>query len=410
YQVEIRKPDSDIWEMANDFPIKGNDFTIDNLQTGKSYEFRVKAKNAAGWGEYTKLDRPVTLKPDSVAPSSPGMLEVKKVGKNHIELAWTSPTDDGGAKITGYIIEKKPIGSDQWVKALPYMSVDNNATITDLPENGEVEFRVKAVNKAGESEPSSTTGPVKITEYPNGRVPTFVKKVTDTNASMNSEAIFTIEYDSNPASEVKWFRNGLELITGGRCRITTNADESKSISTFTETWDSDNNSKISCEIVDLHGRDTCEAVFHVKEMENEYYCRIYGLYNFQNFQDVLLPIENSKTDPYNPTCLSNQSSNIYSRYLTASPGSSLTVLDGSLQSNQIYQFMVYMENRKNSSVQATGYVLVTVDDTHPQLIVIGCVISILYVPNLEYQFVNPITQVALFILCVGTCMNLQNIK
>ncbi|CAF1005403.1 unnamed protein product [Adineta steineri] len=264
YQVEIRKPDSDIWEMANDFPIKGNDFTIDNLQTGKSYEFRVKAKNAAGWGEYTKLDRPVTLKPDSVAPSSPGMLEVKKVGKNHIELAWTSPTDDGGAKITGYIIEKKPIGSDQWVKALPYMSVDNNATITDLPENGEVEFRVKAVNKAGESEPSSTTGPVKITEYPNGRVPTFVKKVTDTNASMNSEAIFTIEYDSNPASEVKWFRNGLELITGGRCRITTNADESKSISTFTETWDSDNNSRISCEIINLLGKDSCEANFHVK--------------------------------------------------------------------------------------------------------------------------------------------------
>ncbi|CAF1402962.1 unnamed protein product, partial [Adineta steineri] len=264
YQVEIRKPDSDIWEMANDFPIKGNDFTVDNLQTGKPYEFRVKAKNAAGWGEYTKLDRPVTLKPDSVAPSSPGMPEVKKVGKNHIELAWTSPTDDGGAKITGYIIEKKPIGSDQWVKALPYMSVDNNATITDLPENGEVEFRVKAVNKAGESEPSSTTGRVKITEYPNGRVPTFVKKITDTNASMNSEAIFTIEYDSNPIPEVKWFRNGLELITGGRCRITTNADESKSILTFTETWESDNNSKISCEIINPLGKDSCEANFHVK--------------------------------------------------------------------------------------------------------------------------------------------------
>ncbi|CAF1005529.1 unnamed protein product [Adineta steineri] len=140
-------------------------------------------------------------------------------------------------------------------------------------------------------------------------------------------------------------------------------------------------------------------------MENEYYCRIYGLYNFQNFQDVLLAIENSKTDPYNPTCLSNQSSNIYSRYLTASPGSSLTVLDGSLQSNQIYQFIVHMENRKNSSIQVTGYVLVTVDDTHPQLIVIGCVISISCVPNLEYQFVNPTTQVALFIHC--TIQHLQ---
>ncbi|CAF4303511.1 unnamed protein product, partial [Adineta steineri] len=247
-----------------DYPIKGNDFTVDNLSTGKPYEFRVKAKNAAGWGEYTKLDRPVTLKPDSVAPSSPGMPEVKKVGKNYVELAWATPTNDGGSKITGYIVEKRPAGTDQWVKASPYMSVDNNATITDLPENGEVEFRVKAVNKAGESEPSSTTGRVKITEYPNGRAPTFVKKLTDTSAPLNGEATFTIEFDANPAPEVKWFRNGLELSSSGRYRIVTRTNESKSTLIFNEAWDSDNNSKISCEIVNPLGRDTCDAVFHVK--------------------------------------------------------------------------------------------------------------------------------------------------
>ncbi|CAF0758584.1 unnamed protein product [Adineta steineri] len=155
--------------------------------------------------------------------------------------------------------------------------------------------------------------------------------------------------------------------------------------------------------------DPDQDSFDASKWKYEYYCRIYGLYNFPNFQGILLPIENSKTDPYNPSCLSNQSGLIFGN-LTASPNSSLTVLGGSLQSNQIYQFMVYMENRKNSSIQATGYVLVTVDDTHPQLIVIGCVISILCVPNLEYQFVNPTTQVALFALCVGTCTNLQNIK
>ena len=43
----------------------------------------------------------------------------------------------------------------------------------------------------------------------------------------------------------------------------------------------------------------------------------------------------------------------------------------SLQPNQTYQFMVYMENRRNLSVQATGYVLVQVEDTRPQLIAIG---------------------------------------
>jgi hypothetical protein len=94
------------------------------------------------------------------------MPEVKKVGKNYIELAWTTPTNDGGAKITGYIVEKKPVGSDQWTKATPFTVLDNNVIISDLPENGEFEFRVKAVNKAGEGEPSSSTGRVKITEFP----------------------------------------------------------------------------------------------------------------------------------------------------------------------------------------------------------------------------------------------------
>jgi hypothetical protein len=37
----------------------------------------------------------------------------------------------------------------------------------------------------------------------------------------------------------------------------------------------------------------------------------------------------------------------------------------------MYQFMTYLENRKNSSIQATGYVLVTIENTLPQLIAIG---------------------------------------
>ena len=34
-------------------------------------------------------------------------------------------------------------------------------------------------------------------------------------------------------------------------------------------------------------------------------------------------------------------------------------------------FMVYMENRRNASRQATGYLLVQVDNTAPQMIVVA---------------------------------------
>jgi hypothetical protein len=51
--------------------------------------------------------------------------------------------------------------------------------------------------------------------------------------------------------------------------------------------------------------------------------------------------------------------------------SSVLILAGSLQSNRTYQFMVYMENRQNSLVQATGYVLVQVEETFSPLIAVG---------------------------------------
>ena len=97
-----------------------------------------------------------------------------------------------------------------------------------------------------------------------GRAPTFVKKIVDANVPVNSETIFTIEYDANPVPDVKWFRNGLELTSSSRYRINTNAEESKSALTFTEAWENDSNSIISCEIMNPLGKNNCQAMFHVK--------------------------------------------------------------------------------------------------------------------------------------------------
>lgn len=87
-------------------------------------------------------------------------------------------------------------------------------------------------------------------------------------------------------------------------------------------------------------------------------------------------MNDSRIDPNNPSCLSNKTS--LSKQLiygnsTLSLKSSLTVLSGSLAIGRTYQFMVMLENKKNASIQATGYVLVTVEQTFPQLVAIGFV-------------------------------------
>jgi hypothetical protein len=53
------------------------------------------------------------------------------------------------------------------------------------------------------------------------------------------------------------------------------------------------------------------------------------------------------------------------------PESSITICGGSLQLNRTYQFLVQMSNRRNASLQATGYVLVQVKDSNRPMISIG---------------------------------------
>ena len=71
--------------------------------------------------------------------------------------------------------------------------------------------------------------------------------------------------------------------------------------------------------------------------------------------------------------------------------------------------MVQMTNIRNPSQQATGYVLIQIQNHSSPIIAMGCVIESLCSPNLEYQFINPTTQVALFSLCIGNCSSIKNI-
>lgn len=98
-------------------------------------------------------------------PDSPGTPNIKDVDKNLVELEWTAPIKDGGARITGYLVEKKRVGSDVWEPAtadgLPV--IGTSAKITEgLVEDADYEFRVRAVNAAGPGDPSIPSDLVKV--------------------------------------------------------------------------------------------------------------------------------------------------------------------------------------------------------------------------------------------------------
>lgn len=92
-------------------------------------------------------------------PGAPGAPEATDWDKDHVDLRWTPPAQDGGSPITGYIIEKKEKGTTRWVKA-GEAGPDCKGTAGNLDEGTEYEFRVRAVNAAGPGEPSAASKPI----------------------------------------------------------------------------------------------------------------------------------------------------------------------------------------------------------------------------------------------------------
>ncbi len=76
--------------------------------------------------------------------------------QDRMDIAWKAPDSDGGAEIEKYIIEKREKGK-QWQKASEVGGLADKATIQNLQEGKEYEFRVTAVNKGGNGQPSEAS-------------------------------------------------------------------------------------------------------------------------------------------------------------------------------------------------------------------------------------------------------------
>lgn len=76
-----------------------------------------------------------------------------------VKLKWEPPIRDGGAPITGYIIEMKDKFGTSFVKAAEVEGPMCTGTVPRLEEGNQYQFRVRAVNKAGPGEPSEATNP-----------------------------------------------------------------------------------------------------------------------------------------------------------------------------------------------------------------------------------------------------------
>ena len=83
-------------------------------------------------------------------PSAP--IKFEEIGAEQISLSWLPPKDDGGSKVTNYVIERRVANRKTWIP------VTNDAkervfTADGLMEGHEYVFRIMAQNKYGVGDP-----------------------------------------------------------------------------------------------------------------------------------------------------------------------------------------------------------------------------------------------------------------
>uniref|UniRef100_A0A1I7S352 non-specific serine/threonine protein kinase n=1 Tax=Bursaphelenchus xylophilus TaxID=6326 RepID=A0A1I7S352_BURXY len=260
YNLQYRDAHSYKWVTANKELITDTHFRASNLRDLGEYEFRVVAKNAAGWSKPSGPSGRVQLRERHGPPGPPIQVHADSIGPNYVTITWQAPADNGGSKISGYAVEKREVGSNVWEMVNDYNVVNPEFTVPNLKEYHDYEFRTIAINSYGRGPPSLPSAPIKIQELA-GSKPQIVVKPSDTASPYNKRAVFSCEAIGRPVPTARWLKNGREVPEGPRYRTEFLDGVYRLI--IREVWDIDAGD-YTCELSNVFGTASATATLKVQ--------------------------------------------------------------------------------------------------------------------------------------------------
>ena len=153
YVVERYDVAAGYWNKICSF-VRGLHYDVIGLEPNKKYRFRIRAENQYGLSDPCEMDDDITAKFPFSVPDPPGQPKVMQESSTSATLQWERPYSDGGSKIQGYKVEYREVIEEHWVVSTTTLIRSQTYTCTGLVTGSEYEFRVKAINAAGESRPS----------------------------------------------------------------------------------------------------------------------------------------------------------------------------------------------------------------------------------------------------------------
>lgn len=202
YLVEKYVVAADTWTRQGVTP--STDFSVNDLEANKEYEFRVIAINEIGESEPLSTAKPITAKNQYTVSLPPSQPEVIEWNERCMTIRWNDPIDDGGMPVTGYTVEARTHGGP-WQIWETLDTKENRAVMQKLQKGQEYQFRVIAVNKAGKSDPSHPSRP-KLAKETDLLPYVDAKLMRDITAEAKERVKFDVAVYGEPQPEVQWYR------------------------------------------------------------------------------------------------------------------------------------------------------------------------------------------------------------
>ncbi|UJR23285.1 hypothetical protein I4U23_026301 [Adineta vaga] len=180
YIVEKREANKSLWTKVASTRPTNPTYTCTGLLDQTSYEFRVFAENDIGISEPLELEHAVTAKLPFERPGPPvGPIKIDSIIQTGCTLTWSPATEDGGTKITGYVIEGKDVNRQAWTQLDTVSGNETSVDLRQLKEDTTYIFRIMSKNIVGLSQPldSESVTLKRPKTVPHAPVPFFVSDI-----------------------------------------------------------------------------------------------------------------------------------------------------------------------------------------------------------------------------------------
>ncbi|XP_054422183.1 myomesin-2 [Pteronotus mesoamericanus] len=222
YFVDQREAQHRNWHEVNAAPVGERILTVDGLTEGSAYEFKIAATNLVGVGQPS--DPSELFKCEAWTMPEPGPaydLTFCEVRDTSLVLLWKAPVYSGSGPVSGYFVDWKEEGSEEWTTANEAATASRYLKVCDLHQGHSYVFRVRAVNASGVGAPSDASEPVLLETRPGTK---------EVSAGVDEEGNIYLSFDCpdmTDASQFTWCKSYEEIGADPRFAVETVGDHSK---------------------------------------------------------------------------------------------------------------------------------------------------------------------------------------